>query len=308
MTRRRSRSRALARYGDGLTGSALPPWALPVGGLSILFLLGSSKSGGALVSSVTSSVTGLLGRGFDFAKAQAFKLALPSNIGRWSPYILSAAQRYGVDPWVLAGIMYNESLGGDAPGYLPKGSAGGTGDHIPRGPPGRTLPAGWVASKYHTFANPKTGLPPDGLGWGRGLMQIDYGAHNAWFASGANWRDPQVNIDKAASIFKESLDFFRRPAGKPVAIESWRVTTGMPGYGIEPWSSKYGVRLVTSAPDPRPLSGSKLYEAALAAYNAGPMGPLQAIALGIPAEAATTRQHYVTKFLSRVAPWIAKLG
>lgn len=283
-------------YGD--VGGGISP--LLIGGVALIAL-------GLLFTNrrkIVETASGLFGKAFDFAKGQAFKLALPSNVARYSAEMLSAGQRYGIDPWVLAGLMYGESLGGDA--LKPPGPTG-TGDFIPRG----------SGSSYFKYANPATGLPPDGLGWGRGLMQIDYGVHYDWFKSGANWRDPQTIIDKAASVFAEHLKFFSSPAGGAVQVECWRLTTGMPQYGILPWRTKYpGVNLPTCSagaktvgpyPDPRPLAGAKLYEAALASYNAGTKGVLQAVALGLPAEAATTTQSYVSKFLGRVGAWSAKV-
>lgn len=235
------------------------------------------------------------GVAFDFAKRGAFKVALPNGVSTYSDQILNAAQKYNVDPWVLAGIMYNESRGGLAVGYKPQGPAG-TGDFIPRGP----------SSIYAKFSNPVTGLPPDGEGWGRGLMQIDYGAHNAWVISN-NWRDAQTNINKGAEIFRWNLDYFSKPSSGIIEVEKWRVETGKPEYNIQPWKVKYPrANWPTLVKDPRPLSGSQLYEAALAAYNVSPKAVLQAIGLGLPAEAGTTRQEYVTKFLAVIAPWKAK--
>jgi hypothetical protein len=51
------------------------------------------------------------------------------------------------------------------------------------------------------------------------------------------------------------------------------------------------------------LTGAKLYEAAIAAYNTSYGAVLQALALGLPAEAGTAHQSYVTNFLARVAAW-----
>lgn len=240
---------------------------------------------------------------FDFAKGAAFKAALPAAVGQYAPQILSAAQRYGVDPFALAAIMYNESRGGVATGYRPQGPAG-TGDFVPRGPKGVSLPPGWQASGYAKFANPATGLPPDGLGWGRGLMQIDYGANNAWVVAN-DWRNAQTNIDKAADIFRSfQRTFMEDHRGSSLAVEQWRVTTGMPQYGIQPWAAKYPGRTFTSSvPDPRPLSGQQLVDATIASYNAGTAGPLQAIASGLPAEAVTANQNYVSKFLALVPGW-----
>lgn len=265
-----------------------------LGGVTTLFLILNRKT-------IMAGATTAAGAAFDFAKAQAFQLALPANVARYATEILRAAQTYNVDPFVLAGIMYNESRGGDAlsPGKnvaVKSGGPSGTGDFIPRKP----------GNAYFKYADPMTGLPPDGLGWGRGLMQVDYGVHNTWVISN-NWRDAQTNINKAAEIFRDALKYFSSAPGAPVAIEQWRVTTGMPQYGITPWQDKFAGRVFpATAPDPRPLQGDKLYEAAIAGYNAGYKGPLQAVAVGIPAESVTAGQAYVSKFLSLMGPWQAK--
>ncbi len=238
------------------------------------------------------SVMTTIGEAFDYGRAAAFRVALPPAVAQYTTMILTAAQRYGVDPWALAAIMYNESRGGIATGYTPQGPAG-TGDFIAR------------KSTHSTFkyANPNTGLPPDGKGWGRGLMQIDYGVHHAWATTNA-WYDAQTNIDKGAEILKWNLDYFRRAPGGPVTVEGWRVLRGNPDIGILPWSQKYPrSSWPTSVADVRPLSGQKLYEAAIAAYNVSYPAVLQALGLGLPAEAGTTRQNYVSKFLSLVAGW-----
>lgn len=252
-----------------------------------------------------SMITGLFGKAFDFAKAQAFALALPGQVRPYAVQFLNAGQKFGVDPWALAGICYGESLGGQA--LTPPGPAG-TGDFIPRA----------SGSSTFKYANPATGLPPDGKGWGRGLMQIDYGVHNAWVISSA-WWDPQVNIDKAAALLKEKLAYFTSGPGAPISIECWRIQRGMPQYGIQPWKDKYPranfppctptqTGSVGSYADPRPLSGAKLYEAAIAAYNVSYTAVLQALVLGLPAEAGTAHQSYVTSFLARVAGWMKNFG
>lgn len=274
---------ALVTIRDRFSGlSRVQKLLLALSGVSLLFLFLNRRQ-----------VMTLAAQGFDFAKAEAFKLALPSQVARWAPQILIAAQKYNVDPWVLALIMYRESLGGDA--LKPPGPTG-TGDFIPRKP----------GSLYYKYANPATGLPPDGLGWGRGLMQVDYGVHIDWFKSGANWQDAQTNINKGAELFAEKLRFFSAPSsGKPIAVESWRITTGKPEYRIAPWSQKYprAGAWPTTVPDVRPLKGQALYEAAIAAYNVSYTGVQQALGLGLPAEAGTTGQDYVSSAFTKLAAW-----
>lgn len=285
---RRTPRRRTARFHGaadvrGLDGFLTSPTGAAVVAL-IAFLFLQRKTVAQVTTQVASAVSDTV-----------FAAALPAAIGRWAPEILRAAKAYDVNPWVLAGIMARESGGGVAPGYIPKGNPNGTGDFIPR----KTGP-------YAKLANPMTGLPPDGKGWGRGLMQIDYGAHHTWVTSNP-WWEPQTNINKAAELLRWNLDYFRRPAGGPVKVDQWRITTGIPKYKIQPWNQRYpGRAFALSVPDPRPLSGEALYEAAIAAYNAGPSGVLQAVASGVPAEAVTSGQDYVAWFTSRIAAWQSK--
>jgi hypothetical protein len=53
-------------------------------------------------------------------------------------------------------------------------------------------------------------MPPDGLGWGRGLMQIDYAAHE--FARTGNWRDPHDNIFYGCEELSSDIEFFAKAA------------------------------------------------------------------------------------------------
>jgi hypothetical protein len=292
---RRNRNRKLVKFrgaGDvrGFGGLTLTPRTLGVGiGVIALILLVLKRK---TVAQIATQAAQEVSKVVDTAK---FAASLPLAIARYAPELLKASSIYGVDVWVLAGIMARESGGGVASGYKPSGDPGGTGDFIPR----KTGP-------YAKYADPATGLPPDGKGWGRGLMQIDYGAHNGWVTSNP-WWDPQTNINKAAQLLKANLDFFSSPGSGTVAIEPWRINSGMPQYRILPWKQKYPDKtFALSVPDPRPLSGPVLYEAAIAAYNAGTKGPLQAVASGIPAESVTSGQDYVSWFTSRIAAWQAK--
>lgn len=267
-------------------------------GTALLVLFLNRKRAETLVANgISSFVSG--------AKEAAFRLALPSEISQWSTQILRASEAYGVSPWVLAGLMYRESSGGNA--LKPKGPAG-TGDFSAR-TPGKTYkqPDG---SLYTVGA---TGLPEDGGGWGRGLMQIDWGVHHQWCTT-HRWDDAQTNLNKAAELFRDNLAFFSRPAGALVPIDSWRLNTGAAYAKVEPWRTRYAGALarfpgaVPPQPDPRPLAGDDLYAAALAAYNAGPSGVLQALALGLPPDAPTAKQDYVTWMMTRVGGWMARFA
>lgn len=197
-------------------------------------------------------------------KEIAFAAVLPSGVSSYATEILNSAREYSVSPWLLAGIMLRESAGGLAPGYTPKGPRG-TGDWTPRSPTGR----------YAPYMDPATGLPKDGLGWGRGLMQLDFGAHNAWVTS-HDWGDAQTNVEKGASVLADALKFFQRPA--------------------------------SGANDPRPLKDARLVEAALAAYNTGAGNVLASLKAGKAASAMTTGGDYSNWVLSRAASWAARFA
>jgi hypothetical protein len=239
----------------------------------------------------------LLAQGFDFGNGQPlkFKAALPQNLAPWADLALDAGRKWSVNPWFIIGVIERESLGGQA--LKPVGPEG-SGDFLPRK----------TTSPYWKYASPKTGLPPDDVGWGRGLMQIDYGVYNDWVTN-HDWRDPAVNIDFGTQLLRRGLDFFKQQAGVSVVIEPWRWSIGMPQYSIQPWSKRYpGITVKTVAKDPRPLAGAPLYEAAIAAFNAGTRGVLQAIAAGLPAEAPCTGQDYVAWFLQRIGTWAASVS
>ena len=254
------------------------------GALVLLFLGRKRLSAGASM---------VFGKAVTAGKEALFAAALPPGPRQYGDEILRAAEKYDVSPWLLAGIMYRESTGGLA--LRPPGPRG-TGDFLARS----------SSSTYYKYANPATGLPLDGQGWGRGLMQIDYGVHNAWVVSN-DWGDPQTNIDKAASLLADNAKYFSSGGGGAVTIEPWRITSGYSAGGkllVPPWST-YGIAPRTSAPDPRPLSGQLLAEASLAAYNAGPKGVLQAVALGLAPARATANADYGNWILARVSTWLS---
>ncbi|GMW03822.1 MAG: hypothetical protein AMXMBFR84_49560 [Candidatus Hydrogenedentota bacterium] len=106
---------------------------------------------------------------------------------QYMPYILAGAKVARVAPGIFFAIGSRESNWGVCRTrlYRPNGPAG-TGD--------------WVARKGD--------MPADGLGWGRGLMQIDYAAHE--FARNGNWQDPEANILYGASVLLASFKYLRR--------------------------------------------------------------------------------------------------
>ncbi len=88
--------------------------------------------------------------------------------------IEDAEQKFEIQSCIIAGLGSRESEWGLA--LKPPGPEG-SGDFIPR-------------IKTKLFRS--TPLPSDGLGFGRGLLQIDYDYHE--FARTGNWKDPKGNI------------------------------------------------------------------------------------------------------------------
>jgi C1A family cysteine protease len=105
--------------------------------------------------------------------------------------IIEAAHQYNLAPSLICALGSRESDWGLSPDMRPKGPAG-TGDWAPRNP-----------ARYGY------GVPPDGLGWGRGLLQIDYQQE---FAKSGNWRDPHDNIMYGCQELSANIQYFRQEA------------------------------------------------------------------------------------------------
>ena len=112
---------------------------------------------------------------------------------KYKDLIFSVAKQYGFAPGVLAGLGSRESGWGTL--LRPQNDPAGTGDFNAR-KPNRT-----------TRRLRKGSLPPDGLGFGRGLMQIDWDAHP--FARTGNWQDPAANISYAAQVLTDSIFYIK---------------------------------------------------------------------------------------------------
>jgi hypothetical protein len=92
---------------------------------------------------------------------------------------------------LIAGIGWAESGWGTSPLMKPTGPTG-TGDATPRSGSNPNRPG--------------RSTPTDGKGFGRGLMQIDWDAHE--FARTGNWQDPEANIEFGVGVladFRQSL-------------------------------------------------------------------------------------------------------
>jgi soluble lytic murein transglycosylase-like protein len=108
---------------------------------------------------------------------------------KYREFIEQAADRHGFQPCVIAGVGSRESHWGLA---LRPEEPGGTGDFIKRRSP----------TRYRQGP-----LPDDGGGFGRGLMQIDFDAHE--FARSGEWKDPERNVDYGGRVLADSRDYMR---------------------------------------------------------------------------------------------------
>jgi hypothetical protein len=148
----------------------------------------------------------------------------------------------------------------------------------------------WGTSRYLDVKGP--GGRGDG-GHGYGLMQIDDRSWGAWLAAN-DWRDPYTNVKKGARILKGKLAFFAGKSTVSGLTDGSRVYLG---------DASARARRVSPGnyPDPRPLSGAKLWEAAIAAYNTGEGNVLRSIAVGKSPEFTTAGGDYLTDVSKRAS-------
>lgn len=162
-------------------------------------------------------------------------------------HIDAAAERFGFQPSLIAGIGSRESKWGLDRSLKPRPGPGGTGDFAKRPP-----------DLNPNLPRPGK-LPPDGLGFGRGLMQIDYDWH-AFARDPARWADPRQNIFYACEVLQSmERDMKRRTS----------------------------------------YSGKLLLRVAVAAYNAGPGRVMQAIRSGEDIDFFTAGRDYSRNVFAR---------
>jgi len=159
----------------------------------------------------------------------------------YADYIRWSGQEAGVHQSIICGIGSRESRWGRA---LRPPTPDGTGDFARRG-------------RTNEFRH--DGLPPDGKGFGRGLMQIDYDAHE--FARGNLWKEPARNIAYAGGVLRDNIKYLKQR---------------MPN-----------------------LTGEALLRAALAAYNCGPGNVVRALENKRSPDYYTTGRDYSRDVLSR---------
>lgn len=101
---------------------------------------------------------------------------------KYALFVKEASDLYDIPKHIIVGLVSRESAWGLS--LTPKGPSG-TGDFAPR------------TNKYAV-----DGLPPDGLGWGRGLCQHDYRWNK--FARDGDWADARINILEGAKLLNNN--------------------------------------------------------------------------------------------------------
>lgn len=109
---------------------------------------------------------------------------------KYKAFIAAAATDFQLPVCVVCGIGSRESHWGLI--LKPPGPAG-TGDFAPR----------QSTNQFRTGP-----MPPDGLGFGRGLMQIDFDFQE--FARTGNWQDPEANIREGCNLLSQAVKFFSK--------------------------------------------------------------------------------------------------
>lgn len=128
----------------------------------------------------------------------ASKLALTGELpaaNTFKAVMVAEAAPRAIPPAVIAAIGSVESGWGTSNLMQPTGPAG-TGDRAPRNPSPPLRPGP---------------MPTDGLGFGRGLMQIDWDFHP--FARTGNWQDAAENIRFGCALLAADRDRFVKELG-----------------------------------------------------------------------------------------------
>lgn len=233
-------------------------WTAGLGGIGFAALL------------LRKDMTVFSGRPLPEVDAAAFAIGLPGAAQPYADVLRFAGAEYGIDPFLLAAIGMKESGFGQ---YLTPPGPGGTGDFTSRS---------WTPYP----------MPPDGAGWGRGIMQIDYASFKEWCDT-HDWRDPETNIRKGADVVARKLKFFTSTGGVSGLTDGRIVTMSVAQ------AAKRNVSAGTY-PDPRPLTGDALARATIAAYNTGEGNVLLSLACGKAPDLTTTRGNYGATVVSQM--------
>lgn len=150
-------------------------------------ILPPNQSGGTTEESQAGTDSIRLTTTYD--KNQSTMLNQLQEAYKYKSFIEEAAQKYGFQPSIICGIGSRESHWGLA---LKPPGPGGRGDFARRRPRGER----------------RTPEPPDGPGYGRGLLQIDYDWHE--FARSGKWSSPRDNILYGCLVLDQGRRFFKQ--------------------------------------------------------------------------------------------------
>jgi hypothetical protein len=164
---------------------------------------------------------------------------------KYRPFIKASGLRHNLAASLICAVGSRESNWGLSPEMHPKGPSG-TGD--------------WA--KRHGK------MPPDGLGWGRGLMQADYAA-SSFAKDAAEWTDPQQNIEFGCNELASDFQHYKTKFSN--------------------------------------LPADKQLQAAIAAYNTGPGNVDHSLSTGHDIDSTTAGHDYSADVLSRAA-WFKANG
>jgi hypothetical protein len=198
--------------------------------------------------------------------AAQFSASLPTEARPYVGVIIQVSDKYDVDPFLIAAIGQQESRWGHA---LQEDL---TGDHVPR----------------------RGKMPPDGFGWGRGLMQLDYGSMADWLAL-HDWKNPTTNVEKGVEVLMEKYAFL---SNRQARVKGVTDTPGLVTLSPARATSRYAQ--AGDYPDPRPLFGDALLVASVAAYNTGELNVLLNLTAGLKAEKTSAHGRYATDVLGKM--------
>ena len=165
--------------------------------------------------------------GDDPALVQQFR-----QLQKYLRFVSSAERQFGIPAHIIAGIGSRESAWGLA---LQPAGPGGTGDFRERN--NRT--------EFRTGT-----LPPDGGGFGRGLMQIDYDAHE--FARSGKWHDAKANIMYGCRVLSDSRSYIQQRTsleGRALLGAALAGYNAGPGNAVKALTAGYDIDFYTAGRD-----------------------------------------------------------
>ena len=265
-----------------------------LGGVLLLLFFPRKAAARNIKAAVAATATGAEGIrvAFDAAKRTVFA-QLIGPCGKYATDILVVAAQYGIDPFLFAAILRHESGCGTAKGYRLQGDPAGSGDFIPR--TRAAIPKNVPDSVLRAVGSNTNGvaayLPADGLGWGRGIAQVDFAQHYDFVKTGG-WKEPRAALNYVADrVLSPAAALFskRPPSGGTINVPATAAAV------------RRGFAAAGAYADPRPLKGAAFNKALAVAYNAGPLNALWAVAAGVDPDKISFSGDYGSKRLAEAS-------